>query len=178
MKPCDIFIRGCVDVFSQWIIWLNFSWENDNPVFSPCLYWNRRKFGFHPQYAQTDCLTECGTLVGIYCLFWKLGNAHKNGSSTSNQRIKFFFKDLFNYGVLPVGNQAHLERNWFVFFCLAAKRYRRIFLLLKLICDSKDTTLFLAYLMCSFICQRMILSSIGTMKSRRERLKLYYVIEK
>ena len=95
-----------------------------------------KKIGFCLQYVQTDYGTENGILAGIQCSFLMSQDAHRYGSSPSNQRIENwwshirkgfttwvtkFFKDLVNDGLLIPGNHIHLECSWFVFAPLLQK---------------------------------------------------------
>ena len=102
-----------------------------------CLYIEAvKKIGFCPQYVQTDCGTENVILAGIQCSFLMSQDAHRYGSSPSNQRIENwwshlrkgfitwvieFFKDLVNGRILIPGNHIHLECSWFVFSPLLQK---------------------------------------------------------
>ena len=95
-----------------------------------------KKIGFCSQYVQTDCGTENRILAGIQCSFLMSQDAHRYGSSQSNQRIENwwshlrkgftswvieFFKDLVNDRILLLGNHIHLECSWFVFSPLLQK---------------------------------------------------------
>ena len=89
--------------------------------------------GFCPQYLRTDCGTENGIIAGIQCFFLMSEDAHRYGTSVSNQRTENwwshmrkgftnwlieFFKDLVNENIFIPGNQTHLECSWFVFSSL------------------------------------------------------------
>ena len=89
LKPYGFPIHGCVDGFSRKILWIKVSRTNSDPVVPACLYIETvKKIGFCPQYVQTDCGTEHGILAGIQCSFLMSQDAHRCGSSQSNQRIE------------------------------------------------------------------------------------------
>ena len=125
LKPYGFPIHGCVDGFSRKILWIKVFRTNSDPVVPAFLYIETvKKIGFCPQYVQTDCGTENGILAGIQCSFLMSQDAHRYGSSQSNQRIENwwshlrkgftswvieFFKDLVNDRILLLGNHIHLE---------------------------------------------------------------------
>ena len=89
--------------------------------------------GFCPQYLRTDCRTENGIIEGIQCFFLMSEDAHRYGTSISNQRIENWsshlrkgftnwliqlFKDLVSENIFIPGNQTHLECSWLVFSSL------------------------------------------------------------
>ena len=129
-KPYGFPIDGCVDGFSRKILWIKVSRTNSGPVVLAYLYIETvKKIGFRPQYVQTDCGSENGILAGIQCSFLMSQDAHRYGSSPSNQRIENwwshlrkgfttwvieFFKDLVNDRILIPGNHIHLECRWFL----------------------------------------------------------------
>ena len=89
LKPYGLPIHGCVDGFSRRILWLKVSKTNNDPIVPAYFYIETvKKMGFCPQYLRTDCGTENGIIAGIQCLFLMSENAHRYGTSTSNQRIE------------------------------------------------------------------------------------------
>ena len=84
-----LLIHGCVDGFSHNILWLKVSRTNNDPIVPAYFYIETvKKMGFCPQYLGTDCGTENGIIAGIQCLFLMSEDAHRYGSSISNQRIE------------------------------------------------------------------------------------------
>ena len=131
LKPYGLPVHGCVDGFSHKMLWLTVSRTNNDPIVPAYFYIETvKKMGFCPQYLQTDCGTENGIIAGIQCLFLMSEDAHRYGSSISNQRIENwwshmrkgftnwlieYFKELFHENIFVPGNQTHLECSWFVF---------------------------------------------------------------
>ena len=83
-----------------------------------------------PVFLQTDCGTETGLLAAIHSFIWQDRDAHRFGTSTSNQRIECFwsflkksfthwviefFRDFVHSGVYSPGNVIHTECAWFCF---------------------------------------------------------------
>ena len=131
LKPYGLRIHGCVDGFSRKVLWLKLSRSNNNPLVPACLFVQKvKELGFCPRFIQTDCGTENGIMADVQCYLMQDENAHRYGSSPSNQRIKNwwsfhrrafsswvldFFKDLVGHGIFLTGNHIHMECTWFVF---------------------------------------------------------------
>ena len=127
-------IHTCIDGFSRKVIWLKVARSNNNPVI-PASYFLKAVASLQviPDPLQTDCGDENCFMAGIQCKLANNVDAHRYGSSTSNQRIENFwshnrklylswiinfFKDLVNTGNLILGNVFHIECLWFIFSAL------------------------------------------------------------
>ena len=84
-----------------------------------------------PEMLRTDYGTENVLTTCVQCFLANSVNAHKYGSSHSNNRIENywlhskkssfswiidFFKDMVFNGELEIGNTVHMEALWFVFY--------------------------------------------------------------
>lgn len=131
LKPYGLPVHGCVDGFSRKILWLKVTRTNNNPLATAYFFMQTiREMECCPQMVQSDCGTENGIVAGIQSFLWQSEEAHRYGSSPSNQRIENwwshmkksfsswvidFFKCLVSEGTLIPGNHVHMECVWFVF---------------------------------------------------------------
>lgn len=138
LKPFGFPIHGAIDGYSRKILWLEVSRSNNKPevpatYFLSCVKEQRGC----PCLVRTDCGTENGTMAAMQCYFRQDDNdelagmnAHKYGSSPSNQRIECWwsflrrgrtswwidlFKEMVNSELLDLGNMLHTECLWFCF---------------------------------------------------------------
>ena len=89
LKSYGFPIHGCVDGFSRKVIWLKVCRSNNNPVIPAYFNLNSIEFGqVCPNVLKTDCGTENGITASIQALLHNDVDAHKCGTSQSNQRIK------------------------------------------------------------------------------------------
>ena len=124
-------IHGCVDGFSRKVLWLKVCRSNNNPVVPASLYLNAvEEQGIYPKILQTDCGTENGLMASIHSFLHRNVNAHRYGSSVSNQRIENlwshfkrgytswvidYFKNMVHTDALRIGDKLHMECAWFVY---------------------------------------------------------------
>ncbi|XP_065680522.1 uncharacterized protein LOC136094498 [Hydra vulgaris] len=95
LKPYGFPIHGCIDGFSRKIIWLKLCRTNKDPVIPAHFYLNALKeFKVCPDTLRTDCGTENGIIAAIHSFVHNDINAHKYGSSQSNQRIENLWSNL------------------------------------------------------------------------------------
>ena len=138
LKPYGFPIHGCIDGFSRKIMWLKIVSSNNDPqvvgrLFFDCI----NNLQFCPTLLRTDRATENGIMASAQCFLRRNHtdtqcdvNAHRYGSSHSNQRIEAwwamlrrsssswwmnFFKDLIARGALDTSNTLQLECLWFCF---------------------------------------------------------------
>ena len=144
LKPFEFLIHGAIDGFSRKIIWLKVTRSNNNPDIVASFYYDCvKEIGGCPVIVRTDCGTENGILAAAQCFLRQDGDnlfagidAHKYGSSPSNQRIERwwsffrrgqtdwwinFFKDMSESGMLDLVNQLHMECLWFCFSYILQK---------------------------------------------------------
>ena len=132
LKPYGFPIHGCIDGFSRKIMWLKIVSSNNDPqvvgrLFFDCI----NNLQFCPTLLRTDRGTENGIMASAQCFLRRNHtdtqcdvNAHRYGSSHSNQRIEAwwamlrrswsswwvnFFKDLIARGALDTSNTLQLE---------------------------------------------------------------------
>ena len=131
-KPYGFPIHGAIDGFSRRILWLNVTRSNNNSDVYAYFYINTVKsLKLSPEMLRTNCGTENVLAACVQCFLANSVNAHKKGSSHSNQRtenywshskkiyfswITDFFKDMVFNGELEIGNTVHMEALWFVFY--------------------------------------------------------------
>ena len=89
LKSYGFPIHGCVDGFSQRIIWLKVCrTKTDKKISASFFIQTVQHFKFCPSKVQTDCRTENGILAAaLQCALVGSTDAHRYGSSPSNQRI-------------------------------------------------------------------------------------------
>ncbi|XP_028409487.1 uncharacterized protein LOC114532100 [Dendronephthya gigantea] len=149
LKQFGFPIHGCIDGFSRRIMWLEIVRTNNNPhvvgkLFLDCIKEQRSC----PTVLRTDKGTENGIMATAQCFLRRNHvdgqrgtNAHRYGSSHTNQRIEAwwamlrrswsswwinFFKDLAATGVLDTSNEIHLECLWFCFVKVMKKDLKGI----------------------------------------------------
>ena len=131
LKPYGLPIHGCVDGYSRRIIWLKLCKSNNNPVIPATFFMDAlTEFGLFPCLVRTDCGTENGIMAGIQCSLANDVQAHRYGTSPSNQRIENwwshfrrgysgwvidYFKEMVDDGDLVLGNNVHMEGIWYVY---------------------------------------------------------------
>ena len=132
LKPYGFPIHGAIDGFSRRVLWLNVTRSNNNSDVHAYFYINTVKsLKLCPEMLRTDCGTENVLTACVQCFLANSVNAHKYGSSHSNQQIDNnwshskklsfswivdFFKDVVFNGELEIGNTVHMEALWFVFY--------------------------------------------------------------
>ena len=132
VKPYGFPIHGAIDRFSRRVLWLNVTGSNNNSDVHAYFYISTVKsLKLCPEMLRTDCGTENVLTACVQCFLANSVNAHKYGSSHSNQRIENywshskkisfnwiidFFKDMVCNGELEIGNTVHMEAFWFVFY--------------------------------------------------------------
>ena len=136
LKPYGLPIHGAIDGFSRKIIWLAVCKSNNNPSIPAYLYLEAIKKEIIPRLLRTDAGTENGTTAAIHCALHENINAHKYGSSVSNQRIENwwsslrrtytgwvidFFKRKIDNGSFVTGSWLFQETSWFAFSPLLQK---------------------------------------------------------
>ena len=144
LKQYGFPIHGCIDGFSRKIMWLSIVRSNNDPQVVGRLFYNCvTNLQFCPTILRTDLGTENGIMASAQCFLRRNDtdthcdvNAHRYGSSHTNQRIEAwwamlrrswsswwinFFKDLIDRGVLDTSNTLHLECLWFCFSPLLKK---------------------------------------------------------
>ena len=90
LKPYGFLIHGAIDGFSRRVLWLNVTRSNNNSDVHAYFYMNSVKLlKLCPEMLPTDCGTEnvLTACVQCFCFSAHSANAHKHGSSHSNQRI-------------------------------------------------------------------------------------------
>ena len=89
LKPHRFPIHGCIDGFSRKVVWLKVCRTNNDPK-SPASFYiqTAQHFKYCPSKVQTDCGTENGILAALQCALVGSADAHRYGSSPSNQRIE------------------------------------------------------------------------------------------
>ena len=92
LKPYGFPIHGCIDGFSRKVLWLKVTRGNKNPVV-PASYFleTASKWNLVPDILKTDCGNEKCLMAGIQCKLPNNTDAHRYGSSISNQRIESFW---------------------------------------------------------------------------------------
>ena len=92
IKPYGFPIHACIDDFSRKVIWLKVARSNNNRV-TPTSYFLKAVASLQviPDRLQTDCGSENCLMAGIQCKLAHNVDAHRYGSSTSNQRIENFW---------------------------------------------------------------------------------------
>ena len=131
LKPYGFPIHGAIDGFSRRVLWLDFTRSNNNSDVHAYFYINTVKsLKLCPEMLRTDCGTENVLTACVQCFLANSVNAHKYGSSHSNQRIENywshskiisfswiidFFKDMLFNGEIEIGNTVHMEALWFYF---------------------------------------------------------------
>ena len=147
-----------------------------------------KKMGFFPQYLRTDCGAENGIIAGIQCLFLVSEDAHRYGSSISNQRIENwwshirkgftdwlieFFKDLVNenisLGIRHISNVVGLS--FLLYYKLSWMNLAAIGI--PILSVNHDMILLLVSQMCCFIYQKKVVISIKNMILLTQKLKTY-----
>ncbi|XP_030580627.1 uncharacterized protein LOC115776958 [Archocentrus centrarchus] len=105
LKPFGLALSGCIDGFSRKVLWLICGATNNDPsviahYFLSCV----RNLGVIPMRLRTDCGTENGTMAAIQCTlrhhhndYYSGASSHMYGSSTTNQRIEFWWS-IFRKG--------------------------------------------------------------------------------
>ena len=96
LKPYGFPVHVCIDGFNRRILWLKACRTNNDPSVTAGFYLEYvRSVEGCPIVLRTDCGTENGTMAAMQCYFCSEAgdqfagiNAHKYGSSHSNQRIK------------------------------------------------------------------------------------------
>ena len=96
LKPYGFPVHACIDGFSRRILWLKVCRTNNDPSVTAGLYLEYvRSVEGCPIVLRTDCGAENGTMAAMQCYFRSEAggqfagiNAHKYGSSHSNQRIE------------------------------------------------------------------------------------------
>ena len=103
LKPYHGFpVHACIDGFSRRILWLKVCRTNNDPSVTAGFYLEYvRSVEGCPIVLRTDCGTENGTMAAMQCYFRSEAggqfagiNAHKYGSSHSNQRIENWWSFL------------------------------------------------------------------------------------
>ena len=89
-----------------------------------------KQTGFSPRLLRTDAGTENGIMAGIQCYIADNIDAHRYGTSPSNQRVENWwshfrrgysswvinhFKEMVDTGDLILGSHTHMECIWFVY---------------------------------------------------------------
>jgi hypothetical protein len=138
LKPYGFPVHGCIDGFSRRILWLKVCRTNNDPAVTASFYLEYvRLVNGCPILLRTDCGTENGTMAAMQCYFRSGAhdefagiNAHKYGSSHSNQRIENwwsylrrnrsswwinFFKDQVEQGNINTSDELQMECLWFCF---------------------------------------------------------------
>ena len=89
LKPYRFPIHGCIDDFSRKMIWVKVCITNNDPKIPASFYIQTEQyFKYFPSKVQTDCGTENGILAAPQCALVGSADAHRYGSSPSNQRIE------------------------------------------------------------------------------------------
>ena len=124
-------IHGCIDGWRRKIMWLTVTKSNNYPEIIANFYLNSvaelRGFKVKPR---ADCGTENGMMAAMQCTFQEDAEAHKYGSSPSNQKIEGwsafyrrnrsgwwinFFKSLLEQEVFNPGDEIQMACLWFCF---------------------------------------------------------------
>lgn len=128
LKPFGFPIHGCIDGFSRRVIWLKVTQTNNDPkVIGSFFLESVEQVEGCPTVLRTDRGTENGLMATSQCFLRRNDqdplsgiNAHRYGSSHSNQRIEAwwaflkrswsswwidFFKDLVSKGQLDTSNK-------------------------------------------------------------------------
>ena len=142
LKPYGFPIHGCIDGFSRKVLWLKLCRSNNNPSIIASLFLKVvEELRCRPKLLRTDCGTENGILSALQCTMANNNNAHRYGSSHSNQRIENwwshnrrcymnwvinFFKNLVATGKMVLGHVLHMECAWFVFSAFIQTELDRI----------------------------------------------------
>ena len=144
LKPYGFPIHGCIDGFSQRVIWLKVSRTNNDPAVIAGFYLEAvEELGGCPVILRTDTGTENTVIAAVQSYLRCDGQdehpgakAHVYGSSHSNQRIECswssfrksrsncwmnFFKGLVDKGELSASNVLQMECLWFSFSPLIQK---------------------------------------------------------
>ena len=99
LKLYGVPIHGCIDGFSQKVIWLYVTRSNNYPDNIAAYYLDSvKEFGGCPRKLNTDLGTENGTMAGIHCFFMNDEDSHQYVASPRNQRIEAWW--------------AFLRKNW------------------------------------------------------------------
>lgn len=96
LKPYGLAISGCIDGYSQKVLWLVCGATNSNPAVIVQHYIQcGSEFGVIPVRLRTDYGIENGTMAAMHCALWSSHRdffagaaSHMYGSSTTNQRIE------------------------------------------------------------------------------------------
>ena len=136
LKPYGFPIHGCIDGWSQKIIWLCVAQSNNNPLVPGQFYIESvAKYGC-PVKLRTDCGTENGVMAALQCEFQSSSDSHFFGTSPANQRIESwwsqfrrsrstwwinYFKDLIEKGHLNTDNGLQMQCLWICFSSLIQK---------------------------------------------------------
>ena len=138
LKPYGFPIHGAVDGFSRRVMWLKICLSNNDPCHVASLFYNCVKSNRGcPRVLRTDCGTENVTMAAMQCYFRGNGNddqaglnAHRYGSSPTNQRIEGwwsfyrherstwwinFFKDLVETNIVDNASELSMSCLWFCF---------------------------------------------------------------
>lgn len=130
LKPDRFAIHGCIDGYSQKVIWLRLDRTNNNPVVIARYYMDAvKEYGGCPQKLRSDCGTENGLVAAAQCFFIGSDLAHIYGTSPHNQRIEGwvdFFKDLIEQQVFTTDNKLQMECLWFAFSGLIQQDLSRV----------------------------------------------------
>lgn len=137
LKPYGLPIHGAIDGFSRKILWLKVCKSNNNPVIPASFYLKTvEEQNLCPRKFRTDAGTENVIAAALHCTIHGDINAHRFGSSITNQRIENwwsslrrrysgwvidFFKKKVDYGTFITGCQIHKEVSWFAFSRLLQK---------------------------------------------------------
>ena len=138
LKPYGFPVHGCIDGFSQRILWLKLTKSNNYPRIIGDFFLNaiQERDGC-PTLIRTDRGTENGIMATVQCFLRRNDthsqsgiNAHRYGSSHSNQCIEawwaylgdhgahgelIFSKDMEDGGSLDLSDKLHCECLWFCF---------------------------------------------------------------
>jgi len=125
LKKFGIAINGCIDGFSRRVIWLRCSSTNNDPAVIGCYYLDAvQQLMMCPRRLRSDRGSENITVATIQCCITGDSDAHRFGSSCTNQRIESFwsvlrqlrmqwwidlFEDLVACDLLDISNESHLE---------------------------------------------------------------------
>ena len=149
LKPYGFPVHACIDGFSRRILWLKVCRTNNDPSVTAGFYLEYvRSVEGCPIVLRTDCGTENGTMAAMQCYFRSEAgdqfagiNAHKYGSSHSNQRIENwwsflrrsrsswwinFFKDQVEIGNIDTSDELQMECLWFCFSDLLQRDFDQV----------------------------------------------------
>ena len=138
LKQFGFPIHGAIDGFSRRILWLQVVRSNNLPQVPARSFVNCvKEVGGCPVLLRTDGGTKNRLMANAQCFFrrdaidqFKGRNAHRRGTSPSNQRIESwwsvfrrgssswwidFFKALNSQGLLDTDNSLHKELAWYCF---------------------------------------------------------------